>query len=114
MCPAKIIKHIGRAEIMNHIGPALQPVDDKPPRTWDEIADGYDGELAWDETLMGLKLCRWWLIRQARVRQHAAQTCWIPFVGTALAIPSHAACRETCWRCQQGQAGTCRTTPGSS
>lgn len=42
-------------------------VDEQPPRTWDELADGYDGELGWDETLMGLKLCRWWLVRQAKV-----------------------------------------------
>ena len=94
---------------MSTSGP--QQVDDKPPRSWDEIADGYDGELAWDETLMGLKLCRWWLIRQARVRQHARAPH-----GNGYGNPQswHAARREMCWRCQQGQAGTCHTTPGSS
>ncbi|BDA41943.1 probable ubiquinone/menaquinone biosynthesis C-methyltransferase Ub at C-terminar half [Coccomyxa sp. Obi] len=34
-------------------------------RTWDEIADSYDGELGLDETLMGIKLLRRWLVRKA-------------------------------------------------
>ena len=34
---------------------------------WDEIADTYDGKVGLDETLMGLKLLRRFVIRQAQV-----------------------------------------------
>ena len=38
-----------------------QEAESKPCRTWDEISESYDGELGRDETVMGMKLCRWWL-----------------------------------------------------
>ena len=44
-----------------------QEAESKPCRTWDEISESYDGELGRDETVMGMKLCRWWLVRQAKV-----------------------------------------------
>jgi len=34
---------------------------------WDEIADIYDGKVGLDETLMGLKLLRRFVIRKAQV-----------------------------------------------
>lgn len=42
-------------------------------RTWDEIADSYDGELGLDETLMGIKLLRRWLVRKAEVSPMGAK-----------------------------------------
>ena len=36
--------------------------------TFDQLADSYDSRLGWDEAVMGLKLLRWWVIRQAKVR----------------------------------------------
>ncbi|KAK9909128.1 hypothetical protein WJX75_007574 [Coccomyxa subellipsoidea] len=35
-------------------------------KSWDEIADSYDGELGLDETLMGLNFFRRWLVRRAQ------------------------------------------------
>ncbi|KAK9839165.1 hypothetical protein WJX74_010809 [Apatococcus lobatus] len=34
--------------------------------TFDQLADSYDSRLGWDEAVMGLKLLRWWVIRQAK------------------------------------------------
>ena len=39
-----------------------------PGETFDQLADSYDSRLGWDEAVMGLKLLRWWVIRQAKVR----------------------------------------------
>ena len=62
---------------------AGQEAESKPGRTWDEISDDYDGELGRDETVMGMKLCRWWLVRQAKVQLvslpgRALLYCWRP------------------------------------
>lgn len=48
-------------------------------RTWDQISDSYDSELGLDETLMGIKLFRRWLVRQAKVRRAASTTFDISF-----------------------------------
>ncbi len=35
---------------------------------WDTLADSYDREVGLDETLMGLRLLRWWLVSHAQAR----------------------------------------------
>ncbi|GAB4817849.1 hypothetical protein N2152v2_004895 [Parachlorella kessleri] len=39
--------------------------DDDEEKVFDRIADVYDTKIGFDETLMGVKLLRWWLMRQA-------------------------------------------------
>ncbi len=51
--------------------PPKQDTDGKTTaasETFDQLADSYDSRLGWDEAVMGLKLLRWWVIRQAKVR----------------------------------------------
>lgn len=43
--------------------------------TFDQLADSYDSRLGWDEAVMGLKLLRWWVIRQAKVRSACPPCC---------------------------------------
>ena len=34
---------------------------------YDDLADSYDQQIGWDETLMGINLLRWWVVRKAKV-----------------------------------------------
>lgn len=52
-----------------------QPVQPLDSTVWSRLAAHYDREIDMDERVMGIKLLRWWLIRQARVRRgYAAAT----------------------------------------
>lgn len=42
--------------------------------TFDSLADGYDGKVNFEETFMGLKLLRWWLVSKAQVRAISQST----------------------------------------
>ncbi len=90
--------------------------------TFDRIADRYDKWINLDETLMGLKLLRWWLIRQAEVK-----VLWQRFLETDLFDDPSAAhararadsvsvlfCRATCWRSQLELGETCSTIAGTA
>ncbi len=48
---------------------------------WDTLSDSYDREVGLDETLMGLRLLRWWLVSHAQAR-------WPPPACTASAHAS--------------------------
>ena len=44
--------------------------------SFDGLADNYDQLVNREETFMGLKLLRWWLVRQAKVRAASRQRCF--------------------------------------
>lgn len=60
------------------------------PRIWSSLAARYDAEIERDETAMGLKLLRWWLIRQAQARSRR-QRCYRSSPGRQAACPCHLA-----------------------
>ena len=45
-----------------------EPKGGRDASSFDGLADNYDSLVNREETLMGLKILRWWLVRQAKVR----------------------------------------------
>lgn len=57
---------LGGAAAYSLFKPASEPQHEQQAATFDSLADGYDAKVNFEETFMGLKLLRWWLVSQAK------------------------------------------------
>lgn len=58
---------IGTAAAYTLLKPASEPQHELQTATFDGLAAHYDANVNFEETFMGLKLLRWWLVSQAKV-----------------------------------------------
>lgn len=58
---------IGTVAAYSFLRPATEPPQEQQqPATFDSLAAAYDAKVNFEETFMGLKLLRWWLVSQAQ------------------------------------------------
>lgn len=66
---------LGGAAAYSLFKPASEPQREQQPATFDSLADEYDAKVNFEETFMGLKLLRWWLVSQAKARGRHIEQC---------------------------------------
>jgi hypothetical protein len=57
---------VGTVAAYSLLRPATEPPQEQQPATFDGLAAAYDAKVNFEETFMGLKLLRWWLVSQAQ------------------------------------------------
>jgi hypothetical protein len=66
---------VGTAAAYALLKPAAEPQEEQKSATFDSLAAEYDAKVNFEETFMGLKLLRWWLVSQAKVRREVLLAC---------------------------------------